>query len=330
LTIPGPTDTVVGRVEHVEQAVLRRPRPLPDLIRFGLIGALFALAAAAWLLTDERMGGMDAGPNTDPGELGFFVTTWVVMMAAMMFPSIWPMVLMYARVQTTRRSRGTAVPMGATPIFIVGYVLVWGAVGLLGYAIADFGRSFDIEWLSWDRGGPYLAGAVIVGAAFYQLTPLKDRCLTRCRSPLMFLLESWRDGRIGALRMGVEHGAWCVGCCWALMAALFALGVMSIGWMAFIAALIAAEKLLPARELANKSIAIILLALGLAVAFVPEDVPGLVLPDSPEAAQAMDAMGMDDGSMESGGAMDGGSMEQLPAAGGAQGGSMNDEMSGNR
>jgi predicted metal-binding membrane protein len=225
---------------------------------------------------------------------------------------------MYARVQTTRRSRGTEVPAGATAVFIAGYLLVWGAVGLVGYAIADLGRSLDIEWLSWDRGGPYLAGAVIVGAALYQLTPLKDRCLTRCRSPLMFLLESWRDGRIGALRMGVEHGAWCVGCCWALMAALFALGVMSIGWMAFIAALIAVEKLLPARELANKGIAIILLVLGLAVAFVPEDVPGLVLPDSPQAAQAMDAMGMDDGSME----------ERMPAGGMSHGGSMNDQMSG--
>jgi predicted metal-binding membrane protein len=144
-----------------------------------------------------------------------------------------------------------------------------------------------------------VAGGVIVGAAIYQLTPLKDVCLRHCRSPLMFVVAHWRSGRLGALRMGIEHGAWCVGCCWALMAALFALGVMSIGWMAFIAALIAIEKLLPWRALANRGIAVVLLVLGLAVAFVPEHVPGLTLPGSPEAAQAMEAMGMEGGAMDS-------------------------------
>ena len=99
----------------------------------------------------------------------------------------------------------------------------------------------------------------------------------------MFLMTHWQPGRLGALRMGIEHGGWCVGCCWMLMAALFALGVMSLGWMAFIAALIAIEKLLPWRALANRGIAVLLLALGLAVAFTPSDVPGLTLPDSPEA-----------------------------------------------
>src|SRR5256714_6154029 len=107
----------------------------------------------------------------------------------------------------------------------------------------------------------------------------------------MFILTSWQAGRLGALRMGIEHGAWCVGCCWALMAALFALGVMSIGWMAFIAALIAIEKLLPWKAVANRGIAALLLVLGLAVAFSPADVPGLTQPGSPEAVRAMQAMG---------------------------------------
>ena len=114
----------------------------------------------------------------------------------------------------------------------------------------------------------------------------------------MFLLSAWRPGRLGAMRMGVEHGAWCVGCCWALMAALFALGVMSIAWMALIAALIAIEKLLPWRVLANRGVALLLVALGIAVAFAPDRVPGLTLPDSPQAARAMQSMGMPGGEMD--------------------------------
>ena len=109
----------------------------------------------------------------------------------------------------------------------------------------------------------------------------------------MFLLTTWRPGRLGALRMGVEHGAWCVGCCWALMAALFALGVMSIGWMVLIAAVIAIEKLLPRISLASLGIVIVLTVLAASVAFASDRVPGLTIPDSPEAMRAKDAMGMD-------------------------------------
>jgi predicted metal-binding membrane protein len=130
---------------------------------------------------------------------------------------------------------------------------------------------------------------VLLAAAIYQLTPAKDACLRRCRGPLQFLSEAWRDGPIGAFRMGVEHGGWCVGCCWALMAALFALGVMSVPWMILIAGLIAVEKLLPWKTLANLSVAIVLVSLGLGVALAPRHIPGLTLPDSP-AAQAMQSM----------------------------------------
>jgi hypothetical protein len=131
-------------------------------------------------------------------------------------------------------------------------------------------------------------------------------------------MHHWRPGRLGALRMGVIHGGWCVGCCWALMAALFALGVMSLGWMAFIAALIALEKLLPWKALANRGIAVVLLILGLAVAFTPESVPGLTLPDSPKAIKAMQGM--------EGGSMSGGSMSDEPnhSMNGERSGSMNE------
>jgi predicted metal-binding membrane protein len=277
----------------MEAARITRPPALADLVRVGLIGVLLLLALVAWLVTDERMQGMDTGPGTDLGNLGFYVGVWVVMMAAMMFPSIWPMVLMYRRVQTGKRERGGDVPAGATAVFVAGYLVTWTCAGLVGYAVIDIVRSLSIEALSWDEAGPYVAGGVIFAAAVYQLTPLKDACLTKCRGPLAFVLHSWRPGRVGALRMGIEHGAWCVGCCWALMAALFALGVMSIGWMAFIAALIALEKLLPWKRVANYGIAVLLAVLGLAVAFAPEDVPGLTLPDSPEAVEAMEAMGME-------------------------------------
>ena len=105
--------------------------------------------------------------------------------------------------------------------------------------------------LAWDRAGRWVAGGTLVVAAVYELTPLKDVCLGKCRSPLGFLLGSWREGRLGAVEMGARHGAWCVGCCWALMASLFALGVMSVAWMAFVAVLIALEKTLPWRRVAT-------------------------------------------------------------------------------
>ncbi len=297
----------------MESATLRRVPTLPSAVQFGLIAGLLLLAAVAWEMTGDRMAGMDAGPGTDLGGLGFWLTAWVVMMAAMMFPSIAPMVVMYARIEEGKRRKGQPTQAGATAIFVGGYLITWAAAGLLAYALFDIGRSLDLGFLAWDSGGPYVAGGVILAAAIYQLTPLKDVCLRHCRSPLTFLLMRWRPGRIGALRMGVEHGGWCVGCCWGLMAALFALGVMSIGWMVFIAALIALEKLLPWKAVANRSVATLLVVLGLAVAFVPDNVPGLTLPNSPEAARAMDSMGMQE---SSGGSM---SEREMPAQDGMTG-----------
>jgi predicted metal-binding membrane protein len=283
----------------VESAAIKRAPPMPAVVQLGLIGLLLVLAAIGWALTDDRMSGMDAGPGTDLGGLGWFLGVWVVMMAAMMFPSIAPMVIMYARVQEGRRERGKAPPTGATAVFVGGYLVAWAAAGLAGYLIFEGVRALDIGFLAWDEAGPYVAGGLIVAAAVYQLTPLKDVCLRNCRNPLMFFANHWHVGRLGALRMGIDHGGYCVGCCWMLMAALFAVGVMSIGWMAFIAALIAIEKLLPWRTVANRGIAVVLAVLGLGVAFAPEDVPGLTLPDSPEGARAMEAMGMEgeEGSM---------------------------------
>jgi predicted metal-binding membrane protein len=256
----------------------------------GILASLLGLAALAWLLTHERMLGMDAGPGTDPGSLGFYVVSWVVMMSAMMFPSILPMVLAFGFVQRRRRDRGSADRAVSSWVFVGGYLLTWTAFGLLAYGLYVGVRSLSIPELSWRRGGPYLAGGVLLAAAIYQLTPIKDACLRRCRGPLDFVLTHWRDGPAGALRMGIVHGAWCVGCCWGLMAALFALGVMSLTWMVAIAGLIAVEKLLPWRKLANRLVAATLVALAFGVSLAPQHVPGLTLPDSPTAAKAMRAM----------------------------------------
>ena len=131
--------------------------------------------------------------------------------------------------------------------------------------------------LAWDNGGRAFAGAALIFAGIYELTPLKSVCLTRCRSPLGFLLGSWRDGSVGGLRMGVKLGAWCLGCCWALMLALFALGVMSILWMAFVAVLIAIEKIAPWRSLVTYGTAALLVVIGIVVLVAPTAVPGLTL-----------------------------------------------------
>jgi predicted metal-binding membrane protein len=292
----------------MESARLRRPINLPGAVELGLIGLLLTLAAAAWAVTDERMRGMDAGPGTDPGAVAFFVSAWIVMMAAMMFPSIAPMVLMQVQIQRAKRERSRPGPRGTTAIFVAGYLVTWTAFGLAAYVLLQAVRALSIDAFRWENAGPYVAGGVITAAALYQLTPLKDACLRKCRSPLMFLLTAWRPGRLGALRLGMEHGAWCVGCCWALMAALFGLGVMSVGWMIFIAALIAVEKMLPWKAAANRSIAVLLLVLGLSVAFVPGRVPGLTLPGSAEAGDAMKRM--EGPSMREG--RKGSSMERMP------------------
>jgi predicted metal-binding membrane protein len=239
--------------------------------RLGLIALLFALAALAWWFTVDRMRGMDDGPGTDLGTLGWFLGVWLVMMAAMMFPSVSPTVALYS--QMTKK-RSPVAPL----IFVCGYLLTWTAAGLLAFGVSEVGGRLFGGTLAWDRAGRWATGGILVIAAVYELTPLKTVCLTKCRSPLGFLLGSWQNGLAGALRMGAQHGAWCVGCCWALMASLFALGVMSIAWMAFVAALIAAEKTLPWGRVMTYGTAAILLALGVLMVAAPDAIPGLTIP----------------------------------------------------
>jgi predicted metal-binding membrane protein len=241
--------------------------------RRGLVAALFVLAAIGWWWTVAQMRGMDNGPWTDLGAFGWFLSVWTVMMAAMMFPSVAPTVALYARM-TKERALSPAL------LFTVGYLGAWAAAGVFAFAIRSVIDWIGGDVLAWTHAGRWVAGATLLVAAAYQFTPLKDVCLGKCRSPLGFLMSTWREGRSGALIMGTKLGAWCIGCCWVLMAALFALGIMSVTWMAVVAVVIAGEKMLPWRRVALRGTAAILVVLGVLVLFAPSMLPGFTTPNS--------------------------------------------------
>jgi predicted metal-binding membrane protein len=222
---------------------------------------LGGVVAVAWVVTVERMRGMDEGPGTHLGELGWFLGVWVTMTAAMMLPST---------------ARLVARVAGGLPtvLFAAGYVAAWTVYGLAAYGVFRLVQSWGPEWLAWDRGGPYVAGGAILIGGLYELTPLKDAFLSRCRSP--------RHGLEPSLGAGLGHGLDCVVCCFGLMLVLFALGVMSILWMAVVAAVIFAEKVLPHGFGLTRVVAVALVALGLWVGLSPSSVPGLTEPgDTP-------------------------------------------------
>jgi predicted metal-binding membrane protein len=252
-------------------------------VRLGLVAVLFTLAGVGWWWTVRQMRGMDEGPWTGLGTLGWFLGVWVVMMAAMMFPSVAPTVALYSRM-TRQRS-----PL-SVPLFVVGYLVTWTGAGLVAFGLASVLDRFWGDVFAWERAGRWVAGAVLVVAAVYELTPIKDVCLGKCRSPLGFLLGAWRNGRWGAVRMGAKHGAWCVGCCWALMASLFALGVMSVAWMAFVAGLIAVEKTMPWRRVATYGTAVLLFTLGVLLVAAPDAIPALSVPGTDQTGE-MQPMG---------------------------------------
>jgi predicted metal-binding membrane protein len=171
---------------------------------------------------------------------------WWAMMIGMMLPSAAPMTLTFATVNRRRRELGT--PWVPTAVFVAGYLLAWGAFSLAATAAQLALVHAKLMAPMMGLSSPLLGGLVFVAAGLYQLTPLKHACLRRCRSPLAFVLERWREGTAGALRMGVEHGAWCLGCCALLMTLLFVGGVMNLVWAAAIAAWVLVEKLLPRGE----------------------------------------------------------------------------------
>jgi predicted metal-binding membrane protein len=236
---------------------------------------LGALAVGAWFASVDRMDGMSMGSRFTVGSFGFFVVLWVLMMAAMMFPSVWPAVAMHALVLRRRAASGSAFL--SSGLFVSGYLASWTAFGLAAFGLLALARTSGLDTLSTDDVARYGVAPVALAAAVYQLAPPKQVCLKHCRGPLSFFMQHWRDGARGALTMGVRHGAYCVGCCWLLMLVLLALGVMSVTWMVIVSVAIAVEKLAPARWglIASGLLTAGLVVLGVVAVVRPSWLPGV-------------------------------------------------------
>ena len=253
-----------------------------------IAAALAVLVMLAWsyLVFLSRQMGADAGvaaltpmptmpdmpgasqipaPSTGPGAFALAALMWWTMMIGMMLPSAAPMILLFGNVQ--RRQLATEHPRLRVALFTAGYLAMWAAFSALAAAAqlalasGELVTTVDLRVTAW-------LGAVLVAlAGLYQLTPLKNACLRRCRSPAEFLASHWRRGSAGAVRMGLEHGLYCVGCCWLLMGLLFVVGVMNLLWVAAIALFVVVEKLLPHGETTARISGIALLAFAGYLAF---------------------------------------------------------------
>ena len=250
-----------------------------------LVLATLGLAATAWVVSALRMRGMDAGPGAQLGAFDWFAATWLVMMAAMMLPAIVPQA---AQLRTP--ARPTRGPLSLV-MFLVGYLAVWLLAGALAYLLLKAASTAAGSLFAWNRAGSWTAAAVLAIAAAYQLTRSKRTSLARCRGPLAAaeLARAQQPGR--AVSLGVHAGLSCVASSWALMAALFALGAMSLVWMALVSVLVVAERLAPRAARARLLAVPVLLALAVGVALAPAHVPGLTVPGSPAANAAMMRMG---------------------------------------
>jgi predicted metal-binding membrane protein len=246
---------------------------------------ILALAGLAWVISVARMRGMDAGPTVSLGAFGWFAVTWVVMMAAMMLPVIAPVA---ASASGGERS-AVALRTATSGAFVAAYLAVWSLVGALVFGALRAGDSLTGGSFAWHRGGRWLVVGVVVVAALYQLTPAKRDSLERCRVRLRPGAGERSWGPADGARAGVGAGVHCLACSWALMLVLFALGAMSLVWMAVVTVLIAAERLLPASRPPRLGAAAVLAALAIGVAVVPTAVPGLTVPGT---GPSMSAMGM--------------------------------------
>jgi predicted metal-binding membrane protein len=220
-----------------------------------ILTALAGVTAIAWLYllaVRQDMSGMDMDDMPDmvmaevpwtPATFALSFTMWLVMMLGMMLPSATPMILTFATINRNKRAVGQSfVP---TSVFAAGYLAAWS-----GFSLAATVAQWALDRAALLSPGlaatsPVLGGALLILGGLYQFTPLKQICLRNCRSPLAFVLNNWRDGCAGSLRMGLEHGGYCLGCCWVLMMLLFVVGVMNLLWVAATAVFVFAEKLLP-------------------------------------------------------------------------------------
>lgn len=249
--------------------------------RIVILTVLIVLSLAGWavFLGEAREMGMADGTSmssmramgpdlTMGGSWPLFAAMWVAMMVAMMFPAAAPMVVMYARMR-----RGDAASVA---LFTAAYMTLWFAFGLVAYAISAGVEDLASRsmWIAdnWGRAG----GALLVAAGIYQVTPLKNFCLRHCRTPLSFVMQHWSDGRRGAVRMGLAHGRYCMGCCWLLFLILIPLGMMNVAAMIAVAALVFAEKVLPWDRATNIAAGLVLVAGGIAVVLDPQLLPTVV------------------------------------------------------
>ena len=236
---------------------MQQVAPLTRPIAAAIVTALLACAAAAWLFTITTADSMGAG-GMAMMSAGLFLITWLVMMVAMMFPSVAPMTLTFAAVS---RTRGEGLL--PTAVFVFGYLVVWTAAGLIPLAILAAGNQI---WMTPPPWLPHLGGAVIILAGLYQFTPLKDVCLRACRTPLGFILShDFGAGPAAAVRAGASHGLYCIGCCWALMAILAVLGLMNITWMAVFAAIFFIERNVRFGDLLPRAVGVASIVGGLAL-----------------------------------------------------------------
>lgn len=222
-------------------------------------------------VSSSMAGMVDSGWAWD--GLVTFVIAWGVMMAAMMFPAAAPMLLLYRTVAIGRRARGGAfVP---TWVFAGGYLLVWIGAGALTWALVQLGSDVAGHLVEADRHrwAPVALGVVLLGAGLYQFTSLKGMCLRQCQSPVGFVMTQWRDGYRGAMQMGLMHGLFCLGCCWALFAVLVAAGVMSLAWMLLLTLVVFLEKVVPQVEWGSRVVGFGFVALGLVVVVGAIDMP---------------------------------------------------------
>ena len=241
-----------------------------------IVTALVLLSALAWIATVHQAGDMGMGMLTMRMTMGLpfsvsnavlYIVLWGVMMVAMMFPSVAPMAVLFATV--TRKKRDQADPFAPAWLFVAGYGVLWTLTGGVAYAGDMAIQSLPHTFPGLRMHGPVIGGATLIVAGLYQLSPLKYVCLSKCRSPLGFLLTSWHDGHWGAFRMGLQHGVYCLGCCWSLMTVLFVVGTMNLVWMGVLTLIIFLEKILPYGVALGKGTGIGLIGLGLVLAVSP-------------------------------------------------------------
>ena len=257
-----------------------------------VIALLLAVAAVCWVwLLTRASDGMDTATGmamTSP-TMGLpapvFLVMWIIMMVAMMFPTMTPMVSTFHRIQAGKRVRGEAFV--STWTFVAGSTVVWAAAGMAAYLGAVAAEAIAARTGLSAAVAARIGGTFLIAAGLYQLTLLKDVCLSKCRSPIGFIMTSWRDGAWGALRMGLGHGASCLGCCWLLMVILFPLGIMNLGAMALVTLVVFAEKTLPWKRLAVHGTAAALMLYGAVVIAAPQALPTYTMAASSMAMPGM-------------------------------------------